>query len=403
MNTNPLNAGEAIAYLRNLVLMAGVGVTLAVIAVVIADPYGLYRVIDKVGFNHVKPGLTRYQEQIKTKHALLLKTPNVIAGNSRAEIGLDPSAPALSGVTPRFYNLAVPGSSIETAHRQLAALQSGGTKLERIVLGLEFLDFIELQPYAEASSAAPPSNLLTEIGRTYFWQFDSLLSSTSLKDAVRTLFIQRDGESSSVTVDGFNPLNEYKKLVREDGYNVLFKQRGQENARTYLKKSKGAIDPHGFKILDAILVQAARDHANTILLIYPYHAQIMFMFEATGLMPKFNAWRLQLAEAVELHNEKYQNARVTLLDFSGYSAYNCASISKPGKKLSDSRWYWEGGHFKKELGDILLSNVMPFYMLENPDQVFQVPQNFGTEINRRTLIANEKHVGQARNLCLEPV
>ena len=48
---------------------------------------------------------------------------------------------------------------------------------------------------------------------------------------------------------------------------------------------------------------------------------------------------------------------VELWDFSSFSPYADESVPGPGDTVSELRWYWEAGHFKKSLGDRLLTRL----------------------------------------------
>jgi hypothetical protein len=48
---------------------------------------------------------------------------------------------------------------------------------------------------------------------------------------------------------------------------------------------------------------------------------------------------------------------VELWDFSGFAPYADEPVPMPGDKRAEMRWYWEAGHFKKALGDIILERI----------------------------------------------
>jgi hypothetical protein len=77
------------------------------------------------------------------------------------------------------------------------------------------------------------------------------------------------------------------------------------------------------------------------------------MFEQAGLWALFEQWKRQLAEiATE------SDGAVVLWDFSGFSDYSIEAIPAAGDKSTPVRWYWEAGHFKKALGDVILEEVL---------------------------------------------
>jgi hypothetical protein len=46
-----------------------------------------------------------------------------------------------------------------------------------------------------------------------------------------------------------------------------------------------------------------------------------------------------------------------LWDFSGYNDFSTEAVPAPGDKKSATRWYWESGHFKSSLGDLILARI----------------------------------------------
>lgn len=372
-------------------------VVVSVLALVVAvDPYGLYRFIDRGGFNSVKPRLSRYQDEIKLTRAAATRPDVLILGNSRAEIGFDPEGPVLSRMKVLAYNLAIPGTGITTARGQLEYLQRIGHKPKLIVLGLEFLDFFD-SPEVSAIheiSMAPQSKYPIE---HQFWRFDTLFSLMSLKDALRTLTIQHDESAETTTSRGFNPFNEYRALARKEGYYGLFRQRAQENTRVFLKKSKGVIGASDFAHFKAVLQLAALSEIEVKLVIYPYHAQMQALFESAGLWPSFQDWKIHLTQEIADLRESYPEARIELYDFSGYSSYNCEHIPDKGDRKASTHWYWEGGHFKKELGELVLNKMFSESAGQFGGGATDV---LGMKLDVQNVQENQKRIADERERCV---
>jgi len=345
-------------FLKWIVCSLGCGILASLVFVIIADPYDLYRIHSVKGFNTVKPVLTRYVDEIKLARAIELNPDTLILGNSRAEIGLDPESPVLIKKGYSAYNLAIRGSAIVTAQRQLDYLISKDIKPKRIMIGVDFVDFVNPDgPFKLTADNIAPETDHFAIDN-YFWRFDSLFSMSSLKDSVSTLLIQNDGEAATMTARGFNPLNEYIPLARSEGYFVLFRQRAEENAKTYLRKRRGGLDESGFANLRAILRRAVQSDSDVVLIIYPYHAQILALFEETGLMPIFAQWKVRLVEEADKYRQANRAGGIRVLDFSGYAEWQCEKIPAKGDLKSTVQWYWEAGHFKKSLGDKILERAL---------------------------------------------
>jgi hypothetical protein len=365
------------------------GIALVCATVVLVDPYGLYDVVRYSGVNQVKPGLTRYQEAIKLTHAAALRPQTVILGNSRAEIGFDPESPVLQHAGGPVYNLAIPGTGLRSSSAELAHLHALGIEPRQVIVGLEFLDFV-------VSAEAPPAPLSAMSLEPHpmtgtFWRVDTLFSLTSLKDALRTLRIQHDGEAATMTGRGFNPLLEYRAHVRHDGYHKLFRQAALVSLNKVRSKGEPAVSQADFGYLRAILSMSAGSGADVRLLIYPYHAQVLAMFEQTGLWLSFEQWKQQIIGHVAAVRREYPQARITLVDFSGFGAYQCEPIPQPGERQT-TRWYWEGGHFKKELGEHVLSRLLAA-------RLDDAAAPFGTVLEHASFEANRQRIAAERSAC----
>jgi hypothetical protein len=367
--------------------------------VVIVDPYDQYRVVMLPGFNLVKPGLTRYQSEIKLTHAAEIHPDALIYGHSRAEIGFDPEAPVFVRHGLSAYNLAIPGTGILNARRQAEYLHQIGTKPKVVIIGVEFLDFMETQRAPAATSAhSVTQHPVTQ----WFWRFDSLFSLGSLKDAIRTLYLQHDNEAETMTSRGFNPLKDYESIARREGYFALFRQRAQENTRTFFRKARGSLSQADFDHLHAILDLAAESGSEVTLVIYPYHAQILALFEETGLAHAFEEWKELLIHEVSAARLRHPGARIALFDFSGYNSYNCEKIPARGDRASATRWYWEAGHFKKQLGDIVLESIFSrpaSSRLAPPDGSGSL-EKFGFRLEESNRTLNVERIRLERSECM---
>jgi hypothetical protein len=283
-------------------------------------------------------------------------------------------------------------------------LHQTGFRPKIIILGLEFLDFMETPQQRSASSAPQvrPDGEGHPITR-WFWRFDSLFSLAAVSDAIRTLLIQHDDEAETITSRGFNPLKQYRPIVRNEGYYGLFQQRAQENTQLYLKKARGSLAMDDFAHLHAILDVAAESGSEVKLIIYPYHAQILALFEETGLWLTFEEWKNLLTREISAARKRHPSARFTLFDFSGYGSYNCERIPEKGDRKMAAHWYWEAGHFKKELGDVVLESI--FSRSTDPLQMAESDKLdvFGFQLDESisALTLNSQRIYHERSECMQ--
>lgn len=368
---------HARTFLRTVLLTLAMGSAACAAFVVVVDPYGLYGAVNRAGLNAVKPALTRYQEEIKASIALRSGAANYIFGNSRAEIGFDPDT------WGNAYNLAIAGSVMDTVISQIATMRAHGVQPASAIVGMEFLNYADAPRRARAVAPEVPADRA-------FWRFDTLYSFASLKDSVRTLRIQHDDYAESMSPRGFNPLREYLAYARVDGYHLIFQRRAEENAATYLRKARAGFSPdQARRDTRRILDMLADAGADTKLLIYPYHAQVLLLFEETGLWPWFEAWKAILAQEVEAARARHPGAHILLADFSGFGVRQCEAIPASGSPAA-TQWYWEGGHFKKALGDALLRALATG---EGYD-------GMGMVLDMAALPANRARIAHERAACL---
>lgn len=381
-------------YLCILAAAAVAGIFISVALVVVVDPYRLYQVADLAGLNRVKPQPARYQKQIKLHGARTTNANTLILGNSRAELGLDPDHPGFHAAGISAYNLALPGTGVSTAREQLLKLQGDGLRPVRIIVGVEFLDFLRdpAKRYGLRANDAP--SIIDELS----WQMDILFSMDSMVDSVKTVALQRAHNPKSITARGFNPLLEYNTFAREGGYYTLFQQRAQENAKRFIQLPRGLVaDSTGrspeFADLHTMIDSAAEANTDVHLVIYPYHAQILGMFEEVGLDKTFAQWKALMLREVESVKEARPSARITLWDFSGFSTFQCEPIPQKGDKKTQTQWYWEAGHFKPALGNEILSRLL-------------VPRADGSEapfgmiLTKENLADNEARIARERAECV---
>ena len=98
----------------------------------------------------------------------------------------------------------------------------------------------------------------------------------------------------------------------------------------------------------------ARAASRCALVLYPYHVHTLMLFQLTGLWPAYEDWKRELVRRVDAARGTMD---VELWDFTGFSPYTAEQVPRPGDTRTELQWYWEAGHFKKSLGDLLLANM----------------------------------------------
>lgn len=321
------------------------------------DPLGVFGSPRITGVNALKPHLDHHRELSRYQGARRLCADTGIFGNSRAEIGFDPENMAITARGLSAFNHAIPGTGAGTTYRQLIWLKSANCLPKTIFLGVEFFDFLggsEAQSLPKQETELPPQ-------RDSRFFAESVFSTSGLRDSLNTLLLQRSRYPATSTERGFNPLFNYTPEVEQSGHYVLFRQRAEENARNWHRKPlriqpiNGGISDDEAQI-NAILSVATQEGGITYVIFYPYHAQIRMMIERLGMGELFAEWKRLIVAIAERNTQR--GGKVEVWDFSGVSPETLEAIPAKGDRQTHLKHYWEAGHFKKELGDLVIDRLL---------------------------------------------
>jgi hypothetical protein len=339
---------------------------------VVVDPYDINGWVRKPGFNDIKPHAGANGAMAKAYQVERSKPRTLILGNSRAEVGFNPQSAAWPREMQPVFNLALPGTGPVTALRYLQHA-IGGHRPTVVVLGVDFMDFLvrddDATPRIVAGPAAMERRLrVTATGEPNLarqWQrmedfAASTLSLDALAHSIGTILAQHTPYPAHLTPQGFNPMRDYEGIARREGYYVMFRQRDQENARAYLRQPRsiylrGTNGSPQFDVLRRLAALSREQGIELHLVIYPYHAHLLEIFHAAGLWPEFEEWKRALVRLADA--ESGRGLAVRLWDFSGYNPLTTESVPAPTDRDVRLSWYWEAGHFKQELGDIMLRRM----------------------------------------------
>ena len=238
---SPKNAITGAAYLGWMLSMAALLVAAVALVLHPGRPPGRVRLAANAGLNAVKPYFEHDRELTHWMGAKRACSKTGIFGNSRAEIGLNPVGPALLAHGLPAYDHAIPGTSAGLSYRQLKWLAEAGCMPSTIFLGVDFFDFLGAPPAPPmiALDAAPAPR----IDGNFVAQ--DVLSVTGLQDSIETLAIQHARHPATLTERGFDPLDNYVAEVEHNGAYALFRQKAQDNIRTWKRQAPTIQPPAG--------------------------------------------------------------------------------------------------------------------------------------------------------------
>jgi len=234
-----------------------------------------------------------------------------------------------------------------------------------LVIGVEFFDCLEAAqappPHSRAdspwASAAGPwrnlAGLLALAAQT--------ISLDATTDSLQTLMSQRNPYAPHLRRDGFQPARDYPRMQAVEGPRKMFLQRDMEYARTRVNGPKVIRYANGqlsecFAALDQLLSTAQRRGQATYVATYPYHARLLELIFDAGLWQAYEDWKREITDLVAA--SRRNGLDVSLWDFGAYHRYAVEPISALNKNPPAPDWYWESGHFRPELGSLMLDVML---------------------------------------------
>jgi hypothetical protein len=317
----------------------------------LVDPYGYWGGPEIAGVNRYKPASGKHLKAVKLRQIERAQPVTLVVGNSRVGVGFDPEASAWPREARPVYNLGLPG--IGTAELVDTAIEAmDRTRPKALVFAADFVDFrIPATEWRTWNAASP----LPVAGGGAREKVEVLLSLDALSDSVAALAEQHKANPAHLTPSGFDSLAQYNDDVAAEGHAALFEQRHRDNIARYLAGPKAVRWPGpggspSWAALDRLARECRRRGVALTLVTYPYHVELLLAFQQAGLWPAFEDWQRGLAEFS-------RRTGTPVWDFSRLSPQATEAVPSAGDTQTRMRWYWEAGHFKAALGDIVIADL----------------------------------------------
>jgi hypothetical protein len=336
----------------------------------VIDPYAVFDSARIAGISELKPSAGSRVRMAKPYQVRNYRPKGIIAGNSRPELGLDPDHDCWPESSRPVFNLGLPGVGVGAQVQTLKhALYKG--EINIIIWGMDFADFLTVKSDKSKSdlSILPPKTadnkyIVKADGiKNPVYQYKKIedylsviFSLDTAFDSFKTLFQQGDHNVSTRLRNGFNPAKDYNSIILTEGQYVLFSQKNTEIDERF-SKSGLTVFPYlskqsdDFSSVIDFLDYARKRDVRVRLFINPYHSDYLSAIYRHDLWSEFEAWKIRLLEIAALH-------QVELWDFSGLSDYNTEITPKRSDKRTTLKWFWEPAHYKKELGDKMLNQLL---------------------------------------------
>ena len=360
-------------YLLKIALICGVilggiaGVNIAV------DPFGVYGMPTRIGFNASKVALSDYVRFAKPLQILHVQPRVVLLGSSRMRDGVDPVD--ISPVDDEAYNYGVTALSMHEAEAY-AEHATRVAPVERLIVGLDFFQFNDLQPYR----AGFDRNLLRG-GLGPYAFFRSSLSYVALAESYATVMENRRApEPIAYLTNGFHdrdarsqvPVEEAILAMAEDFY-----------SRPDFYGEMTSIDA-SMDSLERMLAVSRERGIDVRVFLSPMHAAMHETVRQRGLWPLFEDWKRRVTEVA---------ARVDtpVWDFSGYNEVTSVSF------VDASRYYFDSSHYRPEIGRRIVEAI------SDPEMESAQPGGFGVRLTPDTIDAQLSAIDASRQTYIETV
>ena len=381
---------ENINFLKQVIVTCLFVLIIAAMFNFIIDPYNIFQAIDLPGFNTSKAGAADRVALSKSYMVDKLKAKTIILGSSKIDIGIDPSSRYIPSSCKPMFNFGIPGSGLYEQYRYLQHANSF-YKIDLVIIGLEFENFLSKQ---NTKNLYPPvfmdfenrlkinydgSNNSRRIIQMFKDYSAALLSNTATYDSIKTI---ASGETIWLSRAGLSSGQQrFGSETQNKGYNSVFKN----TLAHQLKNNQGLVvcdNSVAFKALDSIIHYCYRNNIKIILMIPPSHAFQYELWDMVNLWSEFERWKQSLVEKIG-KLEANLKISVPLWDYSYYNGLTTEVVPPPYDKTV-MKFYWEPIHFKKNLGDIILNEILS-----------HKPNGMGVKISTSNI---SKHLAEIRHL-----
>ena len=342
---------------------------------IMIDPKGYFFLFNQKSLNSFKP----FSNGNRVQKSLLLKNGNfdaLIAGTSRAEMGIDPKHPKLNKY--KTFNVGLIASNIFETHKVLQFAQKH-QDIKLLIWGIDLFSFnanVDTQQDYNLSLFADEDNI-------YRIYLGYLLSFKTLKTSFKTfkLNFSRNTVMSYIRADGFRATSAKHKVPVRHIFRRTIRSDFIDNDSTY---SGFSYDDLRLFLMRETLDRYSKKETQIVLFISPVHAWQLELIDQLGLFDHYERMKRDLVKMVVLFNAEHKSAtQIKLWDFGTYHPVSTEKIPPEDDSETQLNWFWESSHYKKELGDRILSLILeePAKTRTTPEfGVLLSPENIDREI-----------------------
>ena len=200
-----------------------------------------------------------------------------------------------------------------------------------------------------------------------------MFTLSALKDSLIQSSTSRTPYPLDLAPDGAIGESGFRRMVQRDGQGAVFALSENIEAND-LGKFTALRAPLNRSILKFSYIRDIMEFCDShgialVFIIPPAHVTDLQMINHAGIWNVYELWLRSLTRLVAAHRA----TQIPLWDFSGISPYTTEPAPARDSKITQTVWFWDILHFKRKLGDLLLSRLLTG---QTPDVGFLLtPQN----------------------------
>lgn len=270
-------------------------------------------------------------------------------GSSRIDIAMDPALPEWGD--ERAVNLAVSAGTLpETSGILHYTIQND--PLELAVVGIDLGDM--LHGGSGIRNTGYMESPFNEKGDPFERELRYIAGISSFEASFRALSNRINKEQPEYTTQGHRlrhqENNDVAMVVRRDSI---------PHAMRVIRGRRTGISPNPWKIdcLQRILDDTKAANCRLVVVLPPNHATYLGVYYyLDDVDPTFRTDRELILKMLRESNQTHPDAPPAIVwDFNDFHPLNCEPFTPAGEKM---KWWLDGTHARKALGDIMLSRIM---------------------------------------------
>jgi len=352
-----------------------------ILFMIVVDPYWRFDLVSIKGFNYFKPRVA-YKMRLTRAHQICKIHPsNIIIGSSKVELSADPNHVAWRNFPGKTYAAGAPSMGIEELYKTLQHAHYASNKLNVALIGLDFFMFNahrEKNIFKTTVLDFDSKRLITSedgsCAKTFLYDLLEFIGPAGLKASIATVLEQEILPLSPLYyIDGLRDDAFLKHRQSMTGSRFMFRRQEKDYLQKKwrsgnLKRYCFAVDG-GNSTLDTFreMVRFAYNKGIDLrFFITPEHARMALAIRESGLWPQFEEWKKEMVNILYEEAKHHHASPFVLWDFSGFNHITMEVIPSDSD-MTPMHWYWEGAHYKRELGDIITSYVIGGEKIDKED------------------------------------